>query len=90
MWRPWVCNPSRIFPSGIFFLLTAQFAVQQPVPPVSPQLHNHAQESIYLEQKKPDLARPEVEKAVKLAANYAEAKELLQRLEKSKPTGGEK
>jgi tetratricopeptide (TPR) repeat protein len=43
---------------------------------------------IYLEQKKPQLARAEVEKAVKLAPNYAEAKQLLEHLEKSKPTGG--
>jgi tetratricopeptide (TPR) repeat protein len=43
---------------------------------------------VYLEQKKPDLARAEAEKAVKLAPNYAEAKELLERLEKGKTTGG--
>jgi tetratricopeptide (TPR) repeat protein/TolB-like protein len=43
---------------------------------------------IYLEQKKPQLARAEVEKAVKLAPNYAEARQLLEHLEKSKPTGG--
>ena len=43
---------------------------------------------IYLEQKKPELARTEVEKAVKLAPNYAEARQLLEHLEKSKPTGG--
>ena len=43
---------------------------------------------IYLEQKKADLARVEVEKAVKLAPNYAEAKELLEHLDRSKPTGG--
>lgn len=43
---------------------------------------------IYLEQKKPDLARAEVEKAVKIAPNYAEARELLQHLQNSKPTGG--
>jgi Tfp pilus assembly protein PilF/TolB-like protein len=43
---------------------------------------------IYLEQKKPDLARVEVEKAVKLAPNYAEAKELLQHLQQGKSTGG--
>jgi Tfp pilus assembly protein PilF len=45
---------------------------------------------IYLEQKKPDLALAEVEKAVKLAPNYAEARELLDHLEKSKSTGGAK
>ncbi|HVM75125.1 MAG TPA: tetratricopeptide repeat protein [Candidatus Saccharimonadales bacterium] len=43
---------------------------------------------IYLEQKKPDLARSELEKAVKLAPNYADAKELLNRLDKTKATGG--
>jgi tetratricopeptide (TPR) repeat protein len=43
---------------------------------------------IYLEQKKPQLARAEVEKAVKIAPNYAEARQLLDHLEKSKPTGG--
>lgn len=43
---------------------------------------------IYIEQKKPDLARAELEKAVKLAPNYAEAKELLGHLEKNKATGG--
>jgi tetratricopeptide (TPR) repeat protein len=45
---------------------------------------------IYLAQKKPDLARAEVEKAVKLAPNYAAAKELLEHLQQSKPTGGKK
>ncbi len=45
---------------------------------------------IYLEQKKPELARAEVEKAVKLAPNYAEAKELLEHLKMGKPTGGTK
>jgi tetratricopeptide (TPR) repeat protein len=43
---------------------------------------------VYLEQKKYDLARSEVEKAIKLAPNYPEAKELLDHLEKSKPAGG--
>jgi tetratricopeptide (TPR) repeat protein/TolB-like protein len=43
---------------------------------------------IYLEEKKPQLARAEVEKAVKLAPNYAEARQLLEHLEKGKPTGG--
>jgi Tfp pilus assembly protein PilF len=43
---------------------------------------------IYLEQKKPDLARAEVEKALKLAPNYAEAKQLLEHLKSPKP--GEK
>src|SRR6267143_1465809 len=43
---------------------------------------------IYLEQKKPELARAEVAKAVKLAPNYTEARQLLEHLEKSKPTGG--
>jgi tetratricopeptide (TPR) repeat protein len=48
---------------------------------------------IYLEQKKPDQARAEAEKAVKLAPNYAEAKQLLEHLQNSKaaakkPGGG--
>jgi tetratricopeptide (TPR) repeat protein len=41
---------------------------------------------IYLEQKKPDLARAEVEKALRLAPNYSEAKQLLEHLQNSKPT----
>jgi tetratricopeptide (TPR) repeat protein len=41
---------------------------------------------IYLEQKKPDLARAEVEKALKLAPNYAEAKQLLEHLQNAKPS----
>ncbi len=45
---------------------------------------------IYLEQKKTELAKAEVEKAVKLAPNYAEAKELLKHLERTKSTGGAK
>jgi tetratricopeptide (TPR) repeat protein/TolB-like protein len=40
---------------------------------------------IYLEQKKPDQARTEIEKALKLAPNYAEAKQLLEHLQSSKP-----
>jgi Tfp pilus assembly protein PilF/TolB-like protein len=40
---------------------------------------------IYLEQKKPDLARAEAEKALKLAPNYTEAKQLLEHLQNSKP-----
>ena len=43
---------------------------------------------IYLEQKKPDLARAEVKRALQLAPNYAEAKQLLQHLQNSKPNGG--
>lgn len=43
---------------------------------------------VYLAQNKPDLARMEAEKAVQLAPNYPEAKELLDHLKKSKPTGG--
>jgi len=43
---------------------------------------------IYLEQKKPELARDELEKAMKLAPNYTEARQLLEHLGKSKPTGG--
>jgi Tfp pilus assembly protein PilF len=42
---------------------------------------------IYLEQKRPDLARAEVERALKLAPNYAEAKQLLEHLQNSKPGG---
>jgi tetratricopeptide (TPR) repeat protein/TolB-like protein len=41
---------------------------------------------IYLEQKKPDLARTEVERALKLAPNYADAKQLLEHLQNSKAT----
>jgi tetratricopeptide (TPR) repeat protein len=41
---------------------------------------------IYLEQKKPELARAELEKAVKLAPSYAEAKQLLEHLRNSKPS----
>jgi tetratricopeptide (TPR) repeat protein len=40
---------------------------------------------LYLELKKPDLARAEVEKALKLAPNYTEAKQLLEHLQNSKP-----
>jgi tetratricopeptide (TPR) repeat protein len=43
---------------------------------------------IYLEQKKPDLARAEVQRALKLAPNYSEAKQLLEHLAGSKPSGG--
>jgi tetratricopeptide (TPR) repeat protein len=48
---------------------------------------------IYLDQKKPGLAREEVERALKLAPNYAEAKQLLEHLQNSKssnnkPAGG--
>jgi tetratricopeptide (TPR) repeat protein len=42
---------------------------------------------VYLEQKKPELARAEVEKAVKLAPNYTEAKTLLEHMGKSSPPG---
>lgn len=45
---------------------------------------------VYLEQKKPELARAEAEKAIKVAPNYPEARELLDHLAKSKPTGGAK
>jgi tetratricopeptide (TPR) repeat protein len=41
---------------------------------------------VYLEQKKPALARTEVERALKLAPNYAEAKQLLEHLQSGKPT----
>jgi tetratricopeptide (TPR) repeat protein len=43
---------------------------------------------IYLEQKKPDLARAEVQRALQLAPNYTEAKQLLEHLQNSKPHGG--
>jgi tetratricopeptide (TPR) repeat protein len=43
---------------------------------------------VYLDQKKPDLALVEVQKAVKLAPNFTEAKELLEHLEKTKQPGG--
>ena len=45
---------------------------------------------IYLEQKKNDLARAELERAVKLAPNYAEAKQLLEHLTNTKPNGTKK
>jgi tetratricopeptide (TPR) repeat protein len=41
---------------------------------------------VYLEMKKPTLARAEVERALKLAPNYAEARQLLEHLQNSKPT----
>lgn len=43
---------------------------------------------VYLALKKPDLARAEVESALKLAPKYADAKELLERLQKVKSAGG--
>jgi tetratricopeptide (TPR) repeat protein len=43
---------------------------------------------VYLEQKKPDLARTEAERALKLAPKYSDAKELLDHLQKVKPPGG--
>ena len=42
---------------------------------------------IYLEQRKPDLARAELSKALKLAPNYSEARQLMERLQGN---GGEK
>jgi tetratricopeptide (TPR) repeat protein len=42
---------------------------------------------IYLEQKKTDLARAEVQHALQLAPNYTEAKQLLEHLQSSKPNG---
>jgi tetratricopeptide (TPR) repeat protein len=45
---------------------------------------------IYLEEKKVDLARAELEKALKLAPKYPDAKELLEHLQKVKPSGGAK
>jgi tetratricopeptide (TPR) repeat protein len=43
---------------------------------------------VYLEQKKVDLARAELERALKLAPKYPDAKELLEHLQKVKPSGG--
>lgn len=43
---------------------------------------------IYLEQKKPELARTEVERALKLAPKYPDAKALLENLQKVKLSGG--
>jgi Tfp pilus assembly protein PilF len=48
---------------------------------------------VYLEQKKPAFARAEVERALKLAPNYTEAKQLLEHLQNGKtaevpPKGG--
>ena len=43
---------------------------------------------IYLEQKKTDQARTEVQRALQLAPNYTEAKQLLEHLQNSKPKGG--
>ncbi|MGB6498426.1 MAG: tetratricopeptide repeat protein [Candidatus Acidiferrum sp.] len=43
---------------------------------------------VYLEQKRPDLARTEAERALKLAPKYADAKALLENLQKVKPSGG--
>lgn len=43
---------------------------------------------VYLEQKKLDLARSEVERALKLAPKYSDAKQLLEHLQKVKPSGG--
>jgi len=43
---------------------------------------------VYLDQKKFDLAHAEAEHALKLAPNYAEAKQLLEHLQNSKPNGG--
>ncbi len=45
---------------------------------------------VYLEQKKMDLARMEVERALKLAPKYSDAKALLDSLQKVKPSGGAK
>jgi tetratricopeptide (TPR) repeat protein len=43
---------------------------------------------VFLEQKKPDAARVEAQRALKLAPNYTEAKQLLEHLQGSKPGGG--
>jgi tetratricopeptide (TPR) repeat protein/TolB-like protein len=43
---------------------------------------------VYLEQKKDDLARAELEHALKLAPNFSQAKQLLEHLQNAKPPGG--
>ncbi len=43
---------------------------------------------VYLEQKKPALARTEAEKALMLAPNYSEAKQLLEHLQNGRPAAG--
>jgi tetratricopeptide (TPR) repeat protein/TolB-like protein len=43
---------------------------------------------VYLEQKKPALARTEAEKALTLAPNYSEAKQLLEHLQSGRPAAG--
>src|SRR5262249_31943225 len=43
---------------------------------------------VYLEQKKFDLARAEAERALSVAPNYTEAKQLLDHLQNSKTGGG--
>ncbi|GAC1634884.1 MAG: hypothetical protein NVS9B14_11450 [Candidatus Acidiferrum sp.] len=45
---------------------------------------------IYLEQKKVELARTELERALKLAPNYAEAKQLMEHLKSANPGGAKK
>jgi tetratricopeptide (TPR) repeat protein len=45
---------------------------------------------IYIEQKKNDQARAELERALKLAPNYAEAKQLREHLQNGKPGGTKK
>ena len=40
---------------------------------------------VYLEQKKPALARVEAERALKLAPNYSEAKQVLEHLQNTQP-----
>ncbi len=45
---------------------------------------------IYLDQKKNDLARTEVGRALKLAPNYADAKQLMEHLQNGKPDGVKK
>jgi Tfp pilus assembly protein PilF len=45
---------------------------------------------VYLDQKKFDLARAEADHALKLAPNYAEAKQLLEHLQNAKPNGSVK
>jgi Tfp pilus assembly protein PilF len=42
---------------------------------------------LYLDEQKPELARAELERALQLAPGYAAARQLLQRLQPSKPGG---
>jgi len=41
---------------------------------------------LYLEQKKPEMARAELQKALKIAPNYSEARQLLEHLQNGNGT----